>query len=150
MTRHPRPLPGDAYLAELLGWSDEQLLQYQVERQQAAALEQAANPPLATCEPVSLTSVLVSVVLSVGFSLLSQMLTPRPRRPGEIISSQRQGETTTDGARYAPRPGFDSTQEVARLGSIIPITFARREFLPALNGRPEGYYGGCRVDLGLV
>ena len=30
MTRHPRPLPGDAYLAELLGWSDEQLLQYQV------------------------------------------------------------------------------------------------------------------------
>jgi hypothetical protein len=149
MTRHPRPLPGDAYLAELLGWSDEQLLQYQVERQQAAALEQAANPPAATCGPV-LVPIIVSTILSVGFSLLSQMLTPKPRRPGEIISSQRQGETTTDGARYAPRPGFDSTQEVARLGSIIPITFARREFLPALNGRPEGYYGGCRVDLGLV
>ena len=149
MTRHPRPLPGDAYLAELLGWSDEQLLQYQVERQQAAALEQAANPPAATCGP-ALVPIIVTTILSVGFSLLSQMLTPKPRRPGEIISSQRQGETTTDGARYAPRPGFDSTQEVARLGSIIPITFARREFLPALYGRPEGYYGGCRVDLGLV
>lgn len=151
MTRHPRPLPGDAYLAELLGWSDEQLLRYQIERQLSAEVERTTNPPLATCGPGALPVIsLALTVLSVGYSVLSLLLAPKPRRPGEIITRQREGETITDGARYAPRPGFDSTQEVARLGSVIPITFARREFLPALNGRPEGFYGGCRVDLGLV
>ncbi len=151
MTKHPRPLPGDAYLASLLGWSDEQLLRYQVERQQAAANENARNPPVATCGPGTLAVVsLVSTILSVGYTVLSLILAPKPRRPGEVVSTQRQGQNVTDGARYAPRPGFDSTQEVARVGSIIPITFARREYLPALNGRPEGWYGGCRVDLGLV
>ncbi len=153
MTRHPRPLPGDAYLATLLGWSEDQLLQYQVERQQAAAIDRQNNPPLATCEITTATLAtisLVTTILSVGYTILSMVLAPKPRRPGEISNSQRNGENVSDGARYAPRPGFDSTQEVARLGSIIPITFARRELLPALNGRPAGYYGGCRVDLGLV
>jgi hypothetical protein len=151
VTRHPAPLPGDAYLAELLGWSEDQLLRYQVERQQAAATEFARNPPAATCGPGALAVVsLATTILSVGYSVLSTLLAPKPRRPGQVVSSQRQGENITDGARYAPRPGFDSTQEVARLGSVIPIVFARREYLPALNGRPEGWYGGCRVDLGLV
>jgi hypothetical protein len=151
VTRHPAPLPGDAYLAELLGWSEEQLLQYQVERQQAAATEFARNPPAASCAPGALAvASLVTTILSVGYSVLSQLLAPKPRRPGQVVTNQRQGENITDGARYAPRPGFDSTQEVARLGSVIPIVFARREYLPALNGRPEGWYGGCRVDLGLL
>ncbi len=151
MTRHPGPLPGDAYLAQLLGWSEDQLLQYQIERQQAAAREWEQNPPIATCDPGTLAiASLVTSVLSVGYTILSALLAPRPREPGQINSSQRQGDNITDGARYSPRPGFDSSQGVARLGSVIPITFARREFLPALNGRPAGWYGGCRVDLGLV
>lgn len=151
MTRHPHPLPGDAYLAQLLGWSDEQLLRYQIERQQAAATEFERNPPLATCGPGALAVVsLATTILSVGYSVLSSLLAPKPRRPGQVVSSQRQGENISEGARYAPRPGFDSVQEVARLGSVIPIHFARREYLPALNGRPEGWYGGLRVDLGLV
>lgn len=151
VTRPARPLPGDAYLAELLGWSEDQLQHYQIERQQAAAAEMARNPPVATCAPGALAIVsLATTILSVGYSVLSSLLAPKPRRPGQVVSSQRQGEAISDGARYAPRPGFDSTQEVARLGSVIPITFARREYLPALNGRPEGWYGGCRVDLGLV
>ena len=151
MTRQPRPLPGDAYLAELLGWSEDQLLHYQIERHQAAAMEFERNPPVATCGPGALAVVsLATTILSVGYTVLSSLLAPKPRRPGQVISSQRQGENIADGARYSPRPGFDSTQEVARLGSVIPITFARREYLPALNGRPEGWYGGTRVDLGLV
>jgi hypothetical protein len=151
VTRHPRPLPGDAYLAGLLGWSEDQLLQYQVERQQAAAIENARNPPIATCGPGTLAVVsLVTTILSVGYTVLSLILAPKPRRPGQIITNQQLGENVSDGARYAPRPGFDSSQEVARLGSIIPITFTRREYLPALNGRPEGYYGGSRVNLALV
>ena len=150
MTRHPRPLPGDAYLAQLLGWSEDQLLHYQLERQQAAAIELTRNPPIATCDPGTLAAVSLAVsILSAGYTIVSALMAPKGR-PGRVISSQQQGETVIDGARYAPRPGFDSLQEVARLGSVIPITFARREYLPALNGRPEGWYGGCRVDLGLV
>ncbi len=151
MTKHPKPLPGDAYLAELLGWSQEQLLQYQVDRQRAAAIDTARNPPAATCGPGALAVVsLVSTILSVGYTVLSVLLAPKPRQPGQVISRQRQEENISDGTRYGPRPGFDSTQEVARLGSVIPIVFARREYLPALNGRPEGWYGGCRVNLGLL
>jgi hypothetical protein len=151
VTKHPGLLPGDAYLAHLLGWSEDQLLRYQLERQQAAAREWEQNPPIARCDPGTLSVIsLVTSVLSVGYTILSALLAPRPRQPGQVSSSQRQGDNITDGARYSPRPGFDSSQEVARLGSVIPITFARREFLPALNGRPAGWYGGCRVDLGLV
>ena len=151
MTRHPRPLPGEAYLAQLLGWREDQLLQYQIERQQAATRENDLNPPVAICGPGALAAVsLATTILSVGYTILSTVLAPKPRRPGQIVTSQRQGDSINDSARYSPRPGFDSTQEVARLGSVIPITFARREYLPALNGRPDGWYGGCRVDLGLL
>ena len=148
--KHPLPLPGDEYLAELLGWTPEQLLQYQTERWQAAA---QAPAPLVVCEPISGTLAVISLVttiLSVGYTLLSLLLAPKQRRPGEIRSTQRQGDTISDSGRYSPRPGFDSTQEVARLGTVIPVTFARREFLPALNGRPEGFYGGIRINAGLV
>ena len=155
MTRHPRPLPGDAYLAELLGWSEEQLLRYQIERLQAAAIAYEQNPPLAVCGPAipagTMAAIsLVTTILSVGYTVLSTLLAPKPRQPGRIKSKTQEAQNITRGVRFAPRPGFDSTQEVARIGSVIPITFARREYLPALNGRPAGWYGGCRVDLELV
>ncbi len=151
MTSPPPLLPGDAFLAHLLGWNEQQMLRYQIERQRAAAAEFERNPPVATCDPGTLAVVsLVTTILSVGYTVLSTVLAPKPRRPGQIITSQRQGDAITDGARYAPQPGFESTQDVARLGSCIPITFARREYLPALNGRPAGWYGGCRVNLELL
>jgi hypothetical protein len=154
VTRHPRPLPGDAYLAELLGWSEDQLLRYQIERQQAAAIEYTRNPPLATCGPTPAATwaiiSLATTILSTGYTVLSTLLAPKPRQPGRFISKTNRADNISRNARYAPRPGFDSTQEVARLGSVIPIVFARREYLPALNGRPAGWYGGCRVDLELL
>jgi hypothetical protein len=85
-------------------------------------------------------------VLSVGYSLLALALQPRPRRPGEVRSRSVQGESVNSAGRFAPRPGFEGVQDVAVLGATVPIVVARREFLPALNGRPEGFYGGCRVN----
>jgi hypothetical protein len=94
VTRQPRPLPGDAYLAELLGWSEDQLLHYQIERQQAAAREYERNPPVATCGPAALGVIsLVTTILSVGYTVLSSLLAPRPRRPGQVTSSQQQGSS---------------------------------------------------------
>lgn len=157
MTIHPDLLPGEQYIAELLGLTDAQMLEFKTGRELAAARwraeREASGIPLIVNEPISTgTAISLAVsALSVGFSVVSSLLRPKPpRSPGQVSVRADKGVEISEVSRFSPRPGFESTQEPLRHGSVVPITFARREYLPASGIRPAGYYGGIRISPGLV
>jgi len=135
-------LPSDRYIAELLELTDEQ---YEVWRDELRRRAQQGPQPavVAGLDPVS---ILVSVVISVGLSLIAAALAPRPRtpRPALLEARQRTGQGQTSLQTFAPRSGFDAVQDVAARGAPIPIVYARRE---NLDGR---LYGGIRVNTPLL
>lgn len=82
------------------------------------------------------------VAVSVALGVLTYLLTPKP-------PSMKQGtqERTADIAglkRFAPQNSFNSVQELANLGDLIPLVFANRQ---TINGFT---YGGIRVNSQLM
>ena len=78
------------------------------------------------------------VAVSVAIGVLTYLLTPKP-------PSMKQGtaERTADIAglkRFSPQNSFNSVQELANLGDLIPLVFANRQ---TIGGQA---YGGVRVN----
>lgn len=140
-------LPGELDLAEVLGWSEEELRQHMLRAQRAA---QEAPPAAATAELGTIGLLLLTAAFSVGTSLVAAALRPKPRRPGEVKRRDVVALSYQDARRNSGPAGFSNAQELARTLSPVPIPFARRETLPALNGRPAGVYGGLRTKTDLI
>ncbi len=64
------------------------------------------------------------IVVSVALAAISYLLTPKPKDPGQ------QPRLTIGGvqgrSRFTPTSGFDSLQDLASLGSFIPLVYARQ------------------------
>ena len=137
-------LPSDRYLAEILGLTEEQYRHFQVEVRKRAA----EGPQPAAVAGTALVLAIVNIVISVGALALSALLKPAVPKPGETPGSPRQRQESADpvirNSRFAPRYGFDSQQDIATLGSIIPIVYANRELIDG------DYYGGIRINMPLL
>ena len=83
---------------------------------------------LATGEPTT-TAILVNLAISLVLTAASMLLAPKPpgaQDPlGAIRTADSRGQT-----KFAELFGFDSLQDLAVLGSIIPLIFAKRGTLP--------------------
>ena len=135
-------LPSDRYLAELLGLSDEQFDFWREE----VRLRAARGPQPAVVAGIDPVSILIQVVISVGLSLLASALTPRQNQgaPAQIKASNQTGESQNSLQAFAPRVGFNSTQDVAALGEPIPVVYANRETIDGIT------YGGVRTNTTLL
>ena len=95
---------------------------------------------VATGEPVS-TAALVSLAIGLVSTAASLLLAPKPPalqdQLAPIKTADVRGQT-----RFAELFGFDSLQDLATLGSIIPLVFARQ--IPDL-GEPNKVIGGIRT-----
>ena len=86
-------------------------------------------------EPVTI----VTLVIGVALSAVGMLLAPKPQAPkqqergGDFRGADRRART-----KYAPLSEFDSVQELAALGSVIPLIFTRRD--------EKNKTGGVRVD----
>jgi len=116
-------LPSDRYLASMLGLTDEEYAWFKA----------------------------VSIVIGIGSTIAASFFKPKPvtaqqsaRRPSEIREIGRGGEAITTNQRFAPRYGFNSTQEISTLGSIIPLVYANKETIGGV------VYGGVRVNTQLL
>lgn len=91
--------------------------------------EQYASIPeiVATGEPLTTLEIvyLVVGVLSTAASVLLQPDPPTFDQPAAIRTADIRGQT-----KFAELFSFDSVQDLATLGSIIPLVFAKREQLP--------------------
>ena len=86
------------------------------------------------------------IVFGVILTVVSVLLTPKPRAPKTPPSLTTAGQTGPK--RFAPQTGFNSVQELAKLGEIIPLVFTKQE--TEVNGDSKIYYGGVRVNTRLL
>ena len=135
-------LPSDRYLADMLGLSEEQ---YEFWKDQVRKRAAEGPQPAVVCGLE--TAVIVSIVLtvlSIGFQLISLLLMPKARTPGRLESNNETGRSQKNLQSFAPRVGFNATQDVAALGEAIPVVYAHRETIDGIT------YGGIRVNTSLL
>ena len=134
-------LPSDRYLAEMLGLTEEQY-QFFVAEVRKRAREQPEPAVVAGVETV--IAITLSVI-GIGFQIAASFLKPSlpdtgDGRPAQLKERARGGRARTENERFTPRYGFDSTQDITTLGSIIPVVYALREVVGSTT------YGGVRVS----
>ena len=91
-------------------------------------------------------TVAANFVLGIILSVVSVLLTPKPRAPKTPPSLTTAGQTGPK--RFAPQTGFNSVQELATLGEVVPLIFTKQE--TEINGDSKIYYGGVRVNTRLL
>ena len=87
------------------------------------------------------------IVFGIVLTLVSVLLTPKPRAPKTPPSLTTAG--LTGPKRFAPQTGFNSVQELATLGEIVPLVFTKQETEIGPKGY-KFYYGGVRVNTRLL
>ena len=138
-------LPSDRYIAEILCLTEAQYRHFQIEARKRAA---EGPQPAVIGGTTAVTLAIVNLVIGLGSVAVSLLLKPStPKAPGEQgqqTQRQEEGNTVLRNSRFAPRYGFDSQQDIATLGSIIPIVYARKETLSGAD------YGGIRINMPMI
>jgi hypothetical protein len=141
-------LPSDKYLASMLGLTDEEYSWFKAEVRKRSA--EAPEPAVvAGTIDAALAIAIINLVIGVGLTVVSTLLRPKPSfdepgRPPELRATSSGGQTTTQNQRFAPRYGFNSTQEISTLGSIVPLVYTNKETIASIE------YGGVRVNTQLL
>ena len=95
---------------------------------------------------ISASQVATQLVLGIILTLVSVLLAPKPRAPKTPPSLTTAGQTGPK--RFAPQTGFNSVQELARLGEVVPLIFTKQE--TETDGGYTRTYGGVRVNTRLL
>ena len=143
MVPHRRPagrrvlLAYEQQLIDTVGITESEYWEF-VSRAEAYKSEQPAGYELIPDirnEPISLTTVLVNLAIGVALTAASALLTPKPRTPDQIKRREdiRTGDVRGQ-SRFTRVEGFDSVQELASLGAIIPLIFANRNNATGMGG----------------
>jgi hypothetical protein len=137
-------LPSDRYIAEILGLTEAQYRHFHIEARKRAA----EGPQPAVTAEVATVIAIVNLVIGLGSVAVSLLLKPSaPKAPGERgqpTQRQEEGSTVLQNSRFAPRYGFGSQQDIAALGSVIPIVYARKETISGTD------YGGIRINMPMI
>jgi hypothetical protein len=137
-------LPSDRYIAEILGLTEAQYRHFQIEARKRAA----EGPQPAVVGATATVLAIVNLVIGLGSVAVSLLLKPSaPKAPGEQgqpTQRQEEGSTVLRNSRFAPRYGFNSQQDIAALGSVIPIVYARKETISGTD------YGGIRINMPMI
>jgi len=78
------------------------------------------------------------IAVGVGLTYLSHVLTPKPQQPKQ--GTQQRTADIAGTKRFAPQHSFNSVQELANLGDLIPLVFTNRG-----DADYENPNGGIRV-----
>ena len=138
-------LPSDRYLCSLLGLTEEEFQSFQADARQYLK-DNPIEGPVAGGDPVTLTLAIVSAVLSVGATVASMLLRPSvpdTGRPRDIKRTENIDDPVITNQSFSPRYGFDSVQNVVKIGSTVPLVYADR----SVGGAKVG---GVRVSMPLV
>ena len=140
-------LPTEADLCNLLGITEEEYWQF-VEQVAVKSKEKPKgyeHIPAISASGVELyiagqgLTVLGQILVGVALSVIAYLLTPKP---DTSRGSNRRTADIAGTRRFAPQFGFNSVQDLANLGDIIPLVFA--------NFNDEDGFGGVRVNSQLL
>ena len=146
-------LPTEADLCNALGLTEEEYFKFlegvaaKVKEKPEAynLVPEIANGPLVVAIPYANAGALTLLgqfVVGIALTVVTYLLTPKPK-------SMKAGtnERTADIAglkRFAPQFSFNSVQDLANLGDLVPLVFANHQ---KINGKD---YGGVRVNSQLM
>ncbi len=125
-------MPFEKQLCEDLGITEDEYQEFLAEM-----MDRQARHPVSGEYPVNGPVVgLITAIVGVLFQVVGLLLRPKPR------GAQGQSrEESPRGEQASPVFGFNSVQDVARIGTVVPQVYCDRSFNPA---------GGCRVNTQLV
>lgn len=133
-------LPQDRQIMQLTGMSEKD---YRFFMRQAIL-----HSKLRPGEPTNFLVIpfLIKLVIGIALTYLATLLAPKPKAPQQQNLEQNtvQGQDLVNGARYTPKSGFDSVQNVVELGSTIPLVYTNRQSIDGVS------YGGVRVNTNLL
>ena len=92
-----------------------------------------AHIPDIRCEPVS---IVVSLVVGIVLSAVSALLAPKPEKREKQEDKRKKLADDVSQTRFNTTQGFDATQEIARLGSPVPLFFGN--YQPNDGNSPTG------------
>lgn len=115
MTR--KLLPYEYELIQTLGVSKEEYLEFLAVQQQYTDVKVGTNLDIRN-DPG--TQALVLTIVGVLFQVAAALLAPRPVIPE---ADRGEGQAQTRDQRLAPRFGFNSVQELAKYGDIVPLIY---------------------------
>jgi hypothetical protein len=112
-------LPYERGLCQQLGLTEEQYFEF-LAAQRDYALSEAQRRETLRAEPVSIILAVVGVV----FQVASALLAPKPETPDKKNTVSRRDKS------FAPRSGFNGTQELARYGDPINLVYCNDKINP--------------------
>ena len=145
-------LPYEWGLIQALEISEQEyreIFQRIAEEQRKRPAEYAHIPDVVN-EPVSWTTVLVSLAIGLVSTGVAILLAPKPPKPDQPDDPTRIDGTNQQGrTRFNQSIGFDGAPQLARLGSRIPVVFGRDRIIDDPEAELESS-GGIIVEPLLV
>lgn len=123
-------LPYEKRLIAALGCSEEEYRHFsaEVQRRSKKRPEAYAHIPDIRNEPATITAIVVSLVVGAISTAASYLLAPKPKQPDQPAEIRRRQLGSQSGRTiFSPSFGFDTAQELAAYGNVVPIVFTRRE-----------------------
>ena len=120
-------LPQDIQVIETIGITPDEYYDFLDQCEYACAKARRGIFPYSRCKKrsCSLHLVLVNLAIGVALSVVSSLLAPKPKSPDEkkrlepIQTADKNGKD-----RFTPYNDFDSVQELATLGTVVPLVYA--------------------------
>lgn len=128
-------LPAEAELCNTLGLSVEEYFYFC----QLAEAHVKRAPEYELVPEVNATGAeiiaIVSLVIGIASSAASYLLAPKPKAPpAQKEAQQIRTPDITGQTKFAALYGFDSLQDLANLGAIVPLVFANRDNTKNIGG----------------
>lgn len=135
-------LPSEIQLIQALGISDDDYWDFLRinDEHNAKRPKEYDHVPEVSNGPVG--PILLNIVIGIALTAISALLAPKPKVPKERQKITK--EDVQDNRRFAPQAEFDSLQNLANLGSLIPLVYARQRSLDGAQ------LGGVRVNSTLL
>jgi hypothetical protein len=131
-------LPQDREIMAITGLSESEYRQFVRELKRHSRIEPG------TIVNIGIDVLLLQLVIGAVLSYAATLLIPRVKPQLSPTANQVQGQNIVNGARFTPKAGFDSVQNVVELGSVIPLVYANRQIIDGVS------YGGVRVNTNLL
>ena len=140
-------LPQEIELCELLGITKEEYWFFVDKTESYNGKRSEAYDLIPDIQATGLEPWAIQLLIGVALTVVSYLMTPKPKQPKtppSLKTSDAQGPK-----RYSPQTGFDSVQDVAEIGQIIPLVFADRQEVE-INETDSAFFGGVRINSKLV
>lgn len=121
-------LPYEKRLINALGCTEEEYRYFSAEVERKSKERPEAYAHIPDINNDATTIAIISLVIGVLSTAASYLLAPKPKQPDQPDEIRRRQLGSQSGRTiFSPSFGFDSAQELAAYGNVVPIVFTRRE-----------------------